>query len=451
MRTLLTLIRKDIVNFTRDRAAVSLTFLVPIALIYIFGHVFGLNRKETGPSGIRLAIVDESANGAGRQLTEALRSEKAFRVQTAHLNPDQTERPLTEADVLAAMRDNQLRFALVIPSDLLRPDGIGIRLRILANPQNEIESQTVNGLLQKAIFSNVPDLLGQAMQEQARRYIGAARLDQFNDVLANAIAQAFGGDAATIRRQIERGDFGFGSAGTATNATAGAPTAKSRAREALAEIVKIETQTVVGEKVQSPAATRLVGGWAIMFLLFALSGSATAFFDEKKTGIFLRLLSMPVRRAHLLWSRFLFGVGLGLVQLTVLFLAGRLLYGIEVFANFGNLVIVSTAAAAACTAFGMLIVSLTATPAAASGLATFLVLTMSACGGAWFPISFMPPVMQEVARFTLVYWSLEGFTQVLWAGHSLVQLLPTLGVLVGIAVGVMSLALWRFNRSRLFD
>jgi len=127
------------------------------------------------------------------------------------------------------------------------------------------------------------------------------------------------------------------------------------------------------------------------------------------------------------------------------------LYGIDVFANFGNLVIVSLAAAAACTAFGMLIVSLTSTPAAASGLATFLVLTMSACGGAWFPLSFMPPFMQELARFTLVYWSLEGFTQVLWAGHSFVQLLPTLGVLLGIAAGVMGVALWRFNRSRLFE
>ena len=451
MHILLTLIRKDLANFLRDRAAVSLTFLVPIALIYIFGHVFGLNRQDSGPTGIRLAIVDESGTAAGRKLVEALRQEKAFRLQTTHKNADRTERPLTEADVRTAMQNNQLRFALVIPSDLLRPDGIGIRLRILANPQNDIESQTVNGLLQKAIFANVPELLGQSLQEQARRYIGAARLERFNTALAEAIAQGFDGDAEKIRRSIERGEFGFGAASDAAAGTSADPATPSPARRALENIVKIETQTVVGAQVRSPAATRLVGGWAIMFLLFALSGSATAFFDEKKSGIFLRLLSLPVRRAHLLGSRFLFGIGLGLVQLTVLFLAGRVLYGIDVFANFGNLVIVSLAAAAACTAFGMLIVSLTSTPAAASGLATFLVLTMSACGGAWFPLSFMPPFMQELARFTLVYWSLEGFTQVLWAGHSFVQLLPTLGVLLGIAAGVMGVALWRFNRSRLFE
>ena len=66
MRIILTLLRKDFANFIRDKAAVSLTFLVPIALIYIFGQVFGLNRKDTGPTGIRLAVVNQSDNPAGR-------------------------------------------------------------------------------------------------------------------------------------------------------------------------------------------------------------------------------------------------------------------------------------------------------------------------------------------------------------------------------------------------
>jgi ABC-2 type transport system permease protein len=88
---------------------------------------------------------------------------------------------------------------------------------------------------------------------------------------------------------------------------------------------------------------------------------------------------------------------------------------------------------------------------AASGLATLLVLTMSAMGGAWFPLSLMPEFVQTLGKFTLVYWSMEGFAQVLWAGHSFTQLLPTWGVLVGIAAGVMALAVWRLNRSKLFE
>lgn len=80
-----------------------------------------------------------------------------------------------------------------------------------------------------------------------------------------------------------------------------------------------------------------------------------------------------------------------------------------------------------------------------------IMLTMSATGGAWFPVSFMPEFMQTIAKFTLVYWSMEGFSQVLWAGQSFIQILPTVGILLGIAAAVMTVAVWRFNRGKLFD
>lgn len=446
MNILLTLLRKDFAIFFRDRAAVSLTFLVPVALIYIFGQVFGLNRKDSGPTGIRLAVVNQSDNPAAQRLVDALKAEKSFRVVTNHTNPDQTVRPLTEEDLRPMIRNRDFRFALIIPRDVIATKGFGLRLKILSDPRNEIETQTVNGLLQKAIFSNVPQLLGQSLQASAQEYLGNPRFDQFNGDLAVALTKAFGGDVAETKQALASGDFGLGSASSANE-----PGQKASSADFFSKVVKIESEQVVGKEVRSPEATRVVGGWAMMFLMFALSHSAAAFFDEKKAGLFQRLLSAPVQRAHLLWSRFLYGVILGLVQLTALFFAGRLMYGIDVLGNFGNLLVICTAAAAACTAFGMLLAAISPTAAAANGLATFLVLTMSATGGAWFPVSFMPEFMQTVARFTLVYWSMEGFSQVLWAGQSFQQILPTVGVLLGITAGVMAVAVWRFNRGPIFD
>ena len=62
MRIILTLVGKDFANFRRNRAAFVLTFVIPIALIYVFGQVFGLNRKDSGPNGITLAVVNASEN-----------------------------------------------------------------------------------------------------------------------------------------------------------------------------------------------------------------------------------------------------------------------------------------------------------------------------------------------------------------------------------------------------
>ncbi|MSU65867.1 MAG: ABC transporter permease [Opitutus sp.] len=471
MRTIFILVRKDVANFLRNRPAVSLTFIVPIALIYIFGQVFGLNRKDAGPTGIKLAVVNESPGPGTQKLVDALAAESAFRVVTTRENPDHTIRPLTAEEVRQLIRQRELRWAVIIPRDVIPEDGIGLHLKILSDPRNEIETQMVNGLLQKTIFSNVPDLLGQSLQARAKRVLGAGRLGEFNDGIARAVAGAFGGDQAEIRRRIDAGDFGLGelpapeakpvdptlrrldapAPAGATPSAAAAPAKKSAGADVFSRLVNLENEQVVGKDVKSPDATRVVGGWAIMFLLFAVSSSSAAFFDEKNTGIFQRLLAAPVSRAQVLWARFTFGTLLGLVQLVALFAAGSLMFGIDVLGHLGNLIIVCIAAGAACTSFGMLIAAVAPNAQAANGLATFVVMVMSATGGAWFPMSLMPEFMQQIGKFTVVYWSMEGFAQVLWAGNSLGELLPTLGVLGGITAGVMAISIWRLNRKKIFE
>lgn len=448
MNIILTLLRKDFARIRRDKAALSLTFIVPFALMYVFGQIFGASGNNSGPAGIPLAVVNASENPAAVRLVDALKAEKAFAVITRYVNSDKTERPLTEADLKPMMRDNQFRFAVVLPADLTSDNRIGLHLKILSNPRNDIETQMVSGILQKTIFSNAPQLLGQSLQRRAKTLVGDSRLQGFNRTLATNIAGTFGGDPDKILADIREGNIGLdpldGSA-MAANSTG------SKATDFFGKIVRIENEQVIGKEIKSPMATRSVGGWAMQFLLFALTASASALFYEKEQGLFQRLLSSPATRSHILWSKFIYGVCLGLVQLLVLFVAGRFLYGIDVEHHFPLLVVVSVFAAASCTAFAMLLAAISPSPEAARGLGTMAILMMSAVGGAWFPVSIMPLFMQKLSKLTLVYWSLEGFEQVLWANASFVELLPTLGILGAIAAGVMGLALWRFNRGKIFD
>ena len=45
---------------------------------------------------------------------------------------------------------------------------------------------------------------------------------------------------------------------------------------------------------------------------------------------------------------------------------------------------------------------------------------------------------------------MEGFARVLWSGASLLELAPVLGVLGGMTALVMAIAVWRFNRGKIF-
>lgn len=440
MHAILVLVRKDFALFFRSKAAVALTFLVPFVLIWLFGAIFGVNRKDSGPTGIPLAVVNASDNPGAVRLIDALRAEKTFRIITQQMAEDQSERPLREEDLAPKMRANQFRFAVVIPEDLFSESRLGLHLKIYSNPRNEIETQLVNGILQKTIFASVPQLLGQSLLARGRGLVGAEGMTRFNQATADNIARAFGGDPAQIRKDIEQGDF-----------TAGLQQGAGSADDSLvAQVIRIESVQVAGQDVKSPAATRIVGGWAMQFLLFALSAAATALFYERDHGIFHRILAGPVSRAQILWSKFLYGICIGMLQLFALFLGGRILYGIDVEHHIGMLLLVCAFAAAACTSFGMLVAAVSPSPEAASGLATFLILLMCALGGAWIPVSIMPAFMQELSKLTIVYWAMEGFAQVLWADATFMELLPTLGILGGITALVMAVAVWRFNRGKIF-
>lgn len=450
MNVLLVLLRKDFTNFFRNRASVSLTFLVPFAMIYVFGQVFGVNKSDSGPSGLPLAVVNASTHAGARRLVAALKAEKTFKVISEFTNADKTTRPLTEADLGPLMHENLFRFAVVIPEDLVTSAKLGLHLKVYSNPRNEIETQMMNGILQKTIFSNIPQVLGESLQADARRQVGAEKLARFNSTLGRSIANTFGGNVDGIIKQIETGSFGFETSETGATAISTPGSAAAATSDFLSKLVRVETIQVAGKDVKSPAATHLVSGFAIQFLLFALSSSAAALFYERDRGIFHRILAGPVTRSQILWSKFIYGAGLGLIQLIVLFIGGRVLFGIDIEHHLGFLMIVCVAAAAACTAFGMLLASISSSSEAASGLATFVILLMCSVGGAWFPVSLMPEFIQNLSRLTIVYWAMEGFDQVLWLNASIADLLPTLGVLAGMTALVMAVAVWRFNRGNIF-
>ncbi|MBP8257548.1 MAG: ABC transporter permease [Opitutaceae bacterium] len=446
MNPIITLFLKDVAHFRRDRTSLLLTFVVPAVLIYIFGSVFGVNRESTGPVGIPLAVVNQSAGAkAADAIIAALAREKTFRLIATSKDSNGADVPLTEERVRALFRENRIRFALIFPPDTEGDEEFGLKVRYLNNPRNEIETQTVNGILQKTIFTSAPSVLMDSLRKRATKAIGASGTETFYRSIARSVGQNFDADPDRIFDEMMRGDI------LMPSSTAGTPSNSEASTAFLDRMIKIESEQVSGKQVKNAAATRSVGGWAVMFMLFSVSGAATSLFEEKKAGLFRRILAAPVKRSHILWSKYLFCTTLGLVQLAALFIAGRLFFRIDITSNLPNLILICLAASSACTAFGMLLASIARSPAAASAIATFLILTMSALGGAWFPISLMPDFIQSLSKLTIVYWAMEGFLQVLWANCTLVDLLPYLGVLVGIAVVINVVSILRFNRGRMFE
>jgi ABC-2 type transport system permease protein len=440
LNKILSLIKKDYILFWHDKVAVGLTFIVPAVLILLFGSIFGGSGADA--SGIRLAFLNQSDTKIAKKIESTLDTTKTFQMIKSYTDDEGNEVPFDTASIKDYVIKGKASSALVIPADAYTDTSFGLKLKFYYNPKNELEMQIVQGLLQQTVMTQIPEIFNQSMMRRSEEYLGKDKGTKFNKKLASVISEYFGVDTSKILRQ------GFYNTENDTPSTDSS--SKNSASNFFKNIVKLDKEQLVGKEVNNPGATRSVGGWAMMFLLFSITASATSLFDERNSGVTLRILSAPVSRTDILWSKYLYNISLGIVQLLILFFAGYIFFNINIFTNFGNLLLVIICSAAAATAFGMVLAAFSKTTAQANGLGTFLILTMSAIGGAWFPTFILPPFIQVLSKFTIVYWSIEGFLQVLWNGASLVEILPTVGILLGIGILVNAVSFWRFKKGDIF-
>src|SRR6476660_3571398 len=103
MRTVLILVGNEFRRFATDKAAISLTFIVPLVLIYIFGNVFGVNSEDRGPTGIPLAVLNQTAAPAPSAIISALQNEPTVKVIRSLKDANGAAHGLTEAEVREMM------------------------------------------------------------------------------------------------------------------------------------------------------------------------------------------------------------------------------------------------------------------------------------------------------------------------------------------------------------
>lgn len=434
MKIILNLIVKEYILFFKDKVALTLTFIVPVVLIFIFGQVFGGGGSDVRK--IHLGFINKSNAPVAQKLEKTLDTSKAF-VLIKKTKNESGEMVLFDTNSLKKnIKSGNISSGLVIPENAYTDTSSGLRLIYYFDPKNDIETQFVQGMLQQIIMQQVPELFNQGMQVQSEKYLGKEKGNEFNRDIAKSVGKYFNIDTSEIlsrdlnkKNETEKNSGGF---------------------NFFENIVNIEKVQLVGKDIANPMATRSVGGWAMMFLLFTITGASSSLFDEKKNGVMLRILSSPVSRTQILWSKYLYNMSLGIIQLTVLFITGALLFNIDILSNVFNLLIVVISASAACTGFGMLLSSFSKTSAQANGYGTVFILTMSAIGGAWFPVSFMPAIIQFFSKFTIVYWAVEGFLAVLWRGADFGGIWQYAAVLLGMALVINIISIWNFRKGNVF-
>jgi ABC-2 type transport system permease protein len=411
-----TIVRNGFLALRRDRGALVLCFVVPVAFFSIFATIFGSMSGNSTPR-LDVLVVDEDHSAASESLVRGLRREHALRAATRPEAKSGEPQPpdYTAASAETAVRKGDTPAALIIPAGFganpisLTPAPGRKPIRLLHDSSNPVAAQMVAGLLQKVAMTS----LSTSMAELGTRYLALA-----TGGLTPQQREKLDANLARMHDLDARRDAQSDTAATAKGDNSGG-------------MVAVEIRDVVGENKKNSMISYYAAAIGVMFLMFTASGAAGALLDESESGALDRILSARVSMTTLLTGKLTYLMLLACSQLTLMFLWGAAVFHLDLFTHLPGFFVMTVATAFPAAAFGLLLASVSHTRAQQASISTLLILSLSAIGGSMFPRYIMPATMQKLGLLTFNAWAIDGYTKVFWRDEPLSHLAPQVAVLLG--------------------
>ena len=417
-----TLMRVAWISLRRDRVAQTLTFILPITFFTIFASVFG-SQGTRGTARVDVAVVDEDRSEYSTRLVATLQKDGGLDVRTAVGGRGADAKTLLDrAKVETLVREGDVSAAIVIPKGARPSFGAPTSappIDVLADPSNPVASQIVTGLLQKAAMTAAPEVTFRSDIELFEKYAGTLTPQQKTAVDS--------WEQELRKRSTE-------------------PQAKKEAQGDASGPIAVHVTDVLGEQRKSPLIAFYAAGIAIMFLLFTCSGAAGTLLDEMDSGTLDRVLTTRAGMTGLLAAKWSYLTLLGVLQITVMFTYGMLVFRLPFLQHLGGFAVMTLISAATVASFGLLLATACKTRAQLSGLSTIVILTISAIGGSMFPRFLMSPAMQKLGLVTFNTWALDGYVKVFWREARIVELWPQVLVLAGFMTLFLVTSRWLARR-----
>lgn len=385
MRTSLHIAGKDLRQRLRDRSAILLAVVVPLALATIFSLLFG---PAATPRAFRYAVVDHDHSRITRTFSEQVLGTLASRGIV-------TVRAMPEAAARAAVQQGSLDAAFVFPA--------GFAAQVQSSSPAALQ---VVGSVDEATATDVARSI-------ARSYVA--------DLNAARVAVA-----AVAHRRPQTPPSVL--AGVAAEVVGAAPALRLADMSARARVLDTKTY--------------FAAAMAVFFLLFTVQFGVSSLIDERADGTLARLLAAPVRRTEILAGKLLTSIVLGVVSLTVLALATSWLLG----ASWGNPIgvgLLIVAGVLAGTGITSLVASFARTPEQAGSWQAVVAVTLGLLGGTFFPIQQSGQVLATLSLATPHAWFLRGLANL---SGGVVAALPSVAALLCIAVVTGAVAVLRIDK-----
>jgi ABC-2 type transport system permease protein len=474
-----TVLRISLVRLLHNRPELVLTFVVPVLFFSVFALIFG-HRDAGGAARLRVAFVDESPTAQSRRWMEKILESKAVRpvpgVEKVPGQPDDLP-ILSSAEAAQWIRlgraDAVFRIGLQQESDAAAP----LRVQVLTDSFDPITSNIAAALAQSSLMElmslgttdRLPGMApsGLALEGDPASQLSEGRLAsggsdgsvataslavwsepsgsvsaRFSDhgEAPSAMPSGSAAFATHLQTQDAASPSDHGALAVASNLPMPDgrlmdrwPNGVGMGSQSLPSIPRslpeVEVVDVLGNGKANPIVAMYAAGIAVMFLLFSATAGSGALLEEREQGTLDRLLGSRMTIDQLLLGKWLFLMGLGLLQTTVMFAWGQCVFGVDLVGHWDGFLAMTTVTAGAAASLALLLATLCHSRNQLNWISVVLILSMSALGGSMVPRYVMSQTMREIGMVTFNAWALEGYNKVFWRDLPVSQLATELAVL----------------------
>ena len=191
-----------------------------------------------------------------------------------------------------------------------------------------------------------------------------------------------------------------------------------------------------------------VPSMVVMFLLFTvLMYGGINLLEERRNGQLERIYLSPATFGSIIAGKWLSRILLGMIQISLLFLAGKFIFGVYLGHSIPILFLLSFLFCATIAGMSMLFGSIIKKEEILIVLNILLANLMSGLGGCWWPMELVPDGLQKVGFLLPTAWIMDAYHKLIFFGHGLESVLVHLAVLTGYTVLFLFLAI-RFFKIR---
>jgi ABC-2 type transport system permease protein len=405
---------KEIQVISRERAWLVILFLLPLLIGgFMGGANLVMNQSEGDTILLEVGLVNLDGGTFGAEMAKVVQSVEQLRV-TVYNEAAIAEEPVAKGKASAA---------IIIPADFSQKiDSYNpTSVEVIVDPAEPVAAGIVSGIIKQIVAEFV--IWGE-VQHGVRTIFDEA------GVLAAA--------SPLEARAIEAQNLGV----------------------VMTRINELRTSPVIDVVIQNPAGESTGGtiqtyfaylfpGLTVMFIFFIVPMSSDSLLSERENGTLRRLLTAPIPKGAILAGKILAYMLLACVQVVVVFAVAGLLFGTPLGRSPLGLIVLTLVLAFTATALGLLVAALAKTAKQADNIGLILAFVLAGLGGAMAmsaqPLYRSGGTMAIISYITPHAHSVEGYYRLMAKNARFVQVLPQMGILLGMGIVFFLVALWRFR------